>query len=70
MITYDPFWETIHKKKISTYTLINTYHVSSSTISRLKNNKGISTSTLNDLCKILDCNVEDVLKYIPDSLVY
>jgi len=65
MIVYEPFWETIQKKNISTYTLIYTHHISSSTISRLRNNKGISTTTLNDLCKILDCNVEEVIRYIP-----
>jgi len=67
MITYAPFWETIQKKGVSTYVLINTYHISSSTISRLKLNKNISTRTLNDLCTILDCNVEDVVKYVQDK---
>lgn len=67
MIIYEPFWETIKMKNISTYTLINTYHVSSSTISRLRNNKGLSTTTINDLCKILICNVEDILRYVPDK---
>lgn len=65
MIVYEPFWETLQKKNMSTYTLINTHHISSSTISRLRNNKGISTTTLNDLCRILDCDVEEIIKYIP-----
>ncbi len=63
MITYAPFWETIKKKGVSTYVLINTYHISSSTISRLKLNKNISTSTLNDVCNILDCNVKIINIY-------
>lgn len=67
MIIYEPFWKTLQLENISTYTLINTYHVSSSTISRLRNNKGLSTATINDLCKILQCNVEDILRYIPDK---
>jgi len=67
MIIYEPFWGTLQMKNISTYALINTYHVSSSTISRLRNNKGLSTTTINDLCKILQCNVEDILRYIPDK---
>ena len=64
MITYDPFWKTIHDKNISTYALINTYHISSSTISRLRKNQPLSTTTINDLCEILECMVEDVLQYV------
>jgi len=67
MITYDPFWETIQNKSLSTYVLINTYHISSSTISRLRNNKGINTATIDDLCKVLKCDVHDILKFIPDK---
>lgn len=67
MIVYDPFWKTIQDKNISTYTLIHSYKVSSSTISRLRNNLGINTNTLDDLCKILKCNVEDILKYKPED---
>lgn len=66
MISYEPFWCTLKEKNISTYTLIQHYKISSSTISRLRNNKGISTTTINDLCNILHCEVEDVLKFISD----
>ena len=67
MITYEPFYKTLKAKNISTYKLINDYKVSSSLIDRLKHNKPITTVTLNDLCKILDCKVEDILLYIPEE---
>lgn len=67
MIVFDPFWNTLKKKNISTYTLINKYKISSSTISRLRNNKPISTTTLDDLCRYLDCQVSDILKYTPSK---
>ena len=67
MITYAPFYETLKKKDISTYKLINTYGFSRSLLDRLKHNKPISTVTLNDLCTILDCRVEEVLLYIKDN---
>lgn len=66
MISYKPFYETLKRKNISTYKLINTYGVSRSLIDRLKHNKPISTLTLNDLCAFLDCKVEDILEYIKD----
>ena len=66
MITYEPFYKTLKSKEISTYKLINTYNVSKGLLDRLKHNRPISTVTLNDLCRILDCRVEDVMLYIPD----
>ncbi len=66
MISYAPFYATLKRNGISTYKLINTYGISRSLIDRLKHDKPISTVTLNDLCTILDCNVEDILVYIKD----
>lgn len=66
MISYEPFYNTIKEKGISTYKLIHQYNISSSLIDRLKHNKPISTVTLNDLCRILNCNVENILKYTED----
>ncbi len=66
MISYKPFYKTIKEKKISTYKLINTYGLSRSLIDRLKHDKPLSTVTINDLCKILDCKIENILEYIKD----
>lgn len=64
MIVYDPFWKTLKEKNISTYVLINKYKMSSSTINRLRHNQPISTTTLDDLCGFLDCDVSDIIEYI------
>ena len=66
MISYEPFYDTLKKKGITTYKLINAYGVSRSLIDRLKHNKPISTVTINDLCGCLDCKIEDILIYIKD----
>ncbi len=68
MISYQPLYDTMKKKGISTYKLINTYNISRSLLDRLKHNKPITTVTVNDLCSILDCKVEDILLYIPDEI--
>ena len=67
MITFKPFAETRKRIGISTYQLINKYNISSSTINRIRNNLPISTVTLNDLCRIYQCRVEDIIEYVPDS---
>ena len=67
MITYGPFWKTLKNSTESTYTLINIHHISSSTIDKLRNNKPLNTTTLNDLCRILDCRIEDICQYEPNN---
>ena len=67
VITYDPLWETMKRKGVSTYTLIKDYSFSRGTLDSLKHNRNISTATLNDLCNILSCEVQDVLRHIPDQ---
>ena len=66
MISYEPFYRTLKDKQISTYKLINQYEISRSLLDRLKHNKPLSTVTLDDLCKILSCQVEDILVFLPD----
>ena len=66
MISYAPFYKTLKEKGISTYKLINEYGISRSLLDRLKHNRPISTLTLNDLCSILHCSVENVLEFIED----
>ena len=61
MISYKPFYDTLRQKGISTSKLINQYGVSRSLLDRLKHDKPISTVTLDDLCKILSCRVEDII---------
>ena len=68
MISYTPFYETLKQRGISTYKLVNQFGISRSLLNRLKHNKPISTVTLNDLCNILDCKVENILIYIPDEI--
>ncbi len=58
MIDYAPFWETLKNSPENWYTLTSRHHLSHSTLHRLKHNKDISTKTINDLCRILDCPVE------------
>ena len=67
MISYEPFYRTLQQKSISTYKLINQFGISRSLLDRLKHNKPISTVTLNDLCRILHCDVEQILRYIPSD---
>lgn len=67
MIDYSPFWNTLKNSNESTYTLINKYHISSATIDKLRKNKPMNTTTLNDLCRIFGCKLEEIAQYIPSD---
>ena len=67
MISYEPFWKTLRASEESTYTLIKNHHISSSTIDNLRKNKPVTVRTINDLCRILDCSVAEVMEYVPSD---
>lgn len=67
MISYAPFYNTLKNKNITTYKLIQEFGVSRSLLDRLKHNKPITTQTLDDLCKFLDCGISDIIVYIKDE---
>lgn len=67
MIVYHRFWNTLRARGISTYALIRRHGVSSSTLSRLRRNQPLSTVTLDDLCRILNCGLEDIAHYVADA---
>ena len=57
----------MRKKGVTQYALINKYHVSPGQITRLKRNESVSTHTIDVFCRILDCPVEQIMEYLPDS---
>lgn len=63
MVSYEPFWNTLQKKNFTKYQLIYHWGISSNTLRRMSHNEPISTTTLNELCLILNCKVQDVLKF-------
>ena len=67
MIRYDRFWRTLMLSNQSTYTLIKDHRISSSTIDKLRRNRPLNTTTLNDLCRILQCGIEDIMEYVPSK---
>ena len=63
MISYEPLWKTLKEKDENWYTL-NKYHgISYSTLSRLKNDQPVSTQTLDDLCMILNCGLDNIAEF-------
>ena len=68
MIVFDRLWKTMKKQGISQYKLIQQYGFSSGQLDRLRKNGNISTYTLNELCRILRCSLDDIAEYRQDEL--
>ncbi len=67
MISYKPFYETLKSKGLTEYYLIYKQGLSANTIHRIKHGEAISTKTLDTLCFILDCPVDEIIEYVKDE---
>lgn len=67
MIVYDNLWHTMKEKGITQYALIKQYKISPAQITRLKRNESVSTHTIDTFCKILDCEVSDIMQYVKEE---
>lgn len=67
MISYNNLWNIMKERGITQYTLIKHYRVSPGQITRLKRNESVSTHTIDIFCRILNCQVADIMQYIPDE---
>ena len=67
MMSYARLWKTMEEKGVSQYALIHRFHVSPGQITRLKRNESVSTHTIEMFCKILGCQVGDIMEYVPDE---
>ena len=67
VISYDKLWEMMKVRGVTQYALIKQYHVSPGQITRLKRNESVSTNTIEMFCRILNCDVGDIMQYIPDD---
>jgi putative transcriptional regulator len=66
MIVFDRLWATMKERGISQYRLIQEYKISRGQLDRLRKNGNVSTYTLNQLCNILNCRLEDIAEYVED----
>ena len=70
MIRYDRLWKTMENRGISQYDLYTHHNVNRSQINRLKHNKNVEINTIDKLCNILQCKVEDIMEHIPDDNIF
>lgn len=67
MITYDRLWQAMKQRGISQYDLYTHYNVNRSQLNRLRHNENVEVNTIDKLCNILQCRVEDIMEHFPDD---
>ena len=67
VIDYSPLWETMQRKNLSTYQLINDFNFSKGTLDSLKHNRNVTLHTIETLCSILNVPIQDVVQILPDN---
>ena len=64
MIVFDRLWKTMKERGLSQYKLIKEYKISTGQLDRLRKNENVNTYTLDQLCRILNCGLEDIAEFI------
>ena len=67
MIIFDKLWIVMKERGVTTYQLREKCAIDSKTIRRLRANENMETKTLNKLCSVLDCRLEDIAEYVRDE---
>ena len=66
MIKFDRLWKTMEQRGMTTYRLREQCGIDSKTIRRLKANENMETKTLDKLCAVLGCKLEDIAEFVED----
>ena len=66
MISSAPLFKTMKEKKISSY-MLEKLGFSRATYYSIQQGNSISTNTVNQLCKLLKCEVSDIMEFIDEE---
>ena len=67
VISFEKLWKTMEQKGVTQYALIKQHHISPGQITRLKRNESVSTHTIEVFCRILNCDVDSIMEYVPED---
>ena len=67
MFSYKPLLKLLLDKEMSKTELRIKTGMSMATLAKIGKNENISMKTLDDICRVLDCRIEDVIEYVPDK---
>jgi len=66
--SYDPLWKLLIDRKLKRTDLITQAGINSRTLAKMGKNETISMDALGKICQLLNCEIGDIVEYIPDSI--
>ena len=66
-VSYKKLWKILIDKDMKKKDLAKLADVSTYTITKMSKGENVTTDTLGEICKVLECNVEDIMEFIPDN---
>jgi DNA-binding Xre family transcriptional regulator len=67
MIKFDRLWQTMKARGVTQYDLYTHHNVNRAQLNRLRHNQNVEVNTIDKLCNILNCRVEEIMEHIPDN---
>ena len=67
-MNYDKLWKLLIDKKMNRTDLHEQAHVSTNAIATMGKDGDVSTKVLDKICKTLDCQIHDIVDYVPDDV--
>ena len=69
MIKYDRFWETLKNAIFHSTILINECGIEKRLLRRLRDNENVEIFSLDRICTVLNCDLDDIVEYVPNNLI-
>ncbi len=66
-IKFDKLFSLMKKRELSTYRIRQENIIPQGTLTSLKNNKSVTTDTIDKLCKALNCQPGDIMEYVDED---
>lgn len=66
-INYNKLWKLMIDQNMNKTQLKNAAHLSTNVIAKLGKNEAVSIDTLGKICKVLRCNIGDIVDIVPDD---
>lgn len=66
-VNYNPLWHLLIEKGMKKKDLRELTGISTNTLAKLSKNQDVSTSIIAKICATLECNVEDVMEFVPEK---
>mgnify|MGYP000522534608 CR=1 FL=1 len=66
-VNYDKLWRILNERGMMKTELIREAKISTNAMAKLGKNEDVRVNILEKLCTSLDCKLDDIVEFVPDS---